>query len=230
MVESYILKINESLDYKQFSVLLQYVTCEKKQKINKFYRFEDAERSLLGDTLARYALCKRLGFRNDHLVFSCNAYGKPILPIQYGTHFNISHSGNFVVCAVDDAPVGIDVEKIKNIDLDIAKRFFSKKEYSALISLPKELQTKYFYKIWVLKESYIKAEGMGLSIPLNSFSLIDFQNMPHEFIGYKTNGYYFYQYSLDDETEFSICTIATQQPFNILLNKAQFLTQIVSVL
>jgi len=99
-----------------------------------------------------------------------NNYGKPFIANKKNIHFNLAHSGGIVCCIVDNFPVGIDVELISPIDLDIAFNFFSSKECFNLSNLPANEQIKYFYKLWVLKESYIKAEGKGLSISLNSFS------------------------------------------------------------
>ncbi len=127
MLETYILKIDKALSRDDFERLLRFVSDEKKERILRFQRFEDAQRSPLGDILARYAICKRLGIKNKDLVFYSNKYGKPILFAPRGIHFNISHSGSWVVCTIDDNPVGIDVETIKPIDFNIAERFFFKR-------------------------------------------------------------------------------------------------------
>jgi len=171
MLETYILKINRNLEAIEFNSLLSYICDDKKERILRFHRYEDAQRCLLGDVMVRYVICKRIGVKNSELVFGMNEYGKPLLIYPKEIHFNISHSGKYVVCAVDNNPVGVDVEEIKPIDFEIAKRFFSANEYLQLINQPEEMRLKYFYTIWTLKESYIKAEGKGLSIPLNSFSI-----------------------------------------------------------
>ncbi len=126
MLDTYFLKINRNIEKDDFNKLLNCVSKEKKERILRFHRFEDAQRSLLGDVLARYAICKRLGTKNKDLLFGSNDYGKPVLAAPSEIHFNISHSENWVVCAVNDNPVGIDVETIKPIDLKIAERFYSR--------------------------------------------------------------------------------------------------------
>lgn len=87
--------------------------------------------------------------------------------------FNISHTKNLITCAVtltDD--IGIDVENISRTNdiLSIAERYFSQQESTELFSLPEFKQTSRFFDYWTLKESYIKAWGLGLSIPLDDFS------------------------------------------------------------
>lgn len=205
-LDMYILKINKNIEKDDFSRLLCYISEEKKQRVQRFYRFEDAQRTLLGDVLARYAICTRTGVKNKDLSFVTNEYGKPTLLEPNEIHFNISHSTNWVVCAIDNKVVGVDVEVIKPIDFNIAERFFSKGEYLSLINQPKELQTKYFYMLWTLKESYIKAEGKGLSIPLNSFEMKFEGNNIYALINEKENEYCFHQSFLSDDTLYAICT------------------------
>ncbi len=163
--------IGNNLEKVAFDILLNYVSEDKKAQIHRFYHFEDSQRALIGNILSRYAICKNLNIKNSDLTFDKNEYGKPFLLGQNDIHFNISHSGKWVVCAVSDYPVGIDVEVIKHTEFDIAKRFFSKDEYKELQKQPDEQKQAYFYKLWTLKESYIKAVGKGLSIPLDSFTV-----------------------------------------------------------
>ena len=88
--------------------------------------------------------------------------------------FNISHSGDVVVYAfVLDTEIGIDIEKVCNIDdcMAIAKSFFSSTEIDDLQKVSRESLLEAFYSCWTRKEAYIKAKGQGLGIPLNQFSV-----------------------------------------------------------
>jgi 4'-phosphopantetheinyl transferase len=106
--------------------------------------------------------------------FSIGEKGKPelvnpLLPLR----FNLSHTQGLIVCAVTlEDDIGIDAENTtrSNDLLAIAKRYFSERECSELFSLPNEHQRSRFFDYWTLKESYIKAWGLGLSIPLKDFS------------------------------------------------------------
>lgn len=108
--------------------------------------------------------------------FKKNGYGKPYignsdLPIPL--RFNLSHTDELIVMAVTlDQEIGIDVEYLPRLGqmLDIANRFFSPIEVKQLHSLPEEEKINRFFDLWTLKEAYIKACGMGLSIPLDHFS------------------------------------------------------------
>ncbi|MDO5558082.1 MAG: 4'-phosphopantetheinyl transferase superfamily protein [Oscillospiraceae bacterium] len=86
-------------------------------------------------------------------------------------YLSISHSGSFVLCAADTLPCGADVEQIRNIpDLtDIAQRIFHKKEVIRLTASPDLYDS--FFRLWTLKEAYLKYLGTGLSRKLSSFSL-----------------------------------------------------------
>lgn len=102
--------------------------------------------------------------------------GKPYFPAFPGFHYNISHSGSYVVCAVCDQPVGIDLQQIPDQAeraVKIAKRFFSPQEQEALQELRGRNETgalcRLFCRYWTARESYIKLTGRGLSEPFENF-------------------------------------------------------------
>ncbi len=87
--------------------------------------------------------------------------------------FNLSHTDGFAVCVAGRvSQLGVDVENVnrKTSHDELAQRYFAAAEYDYLRNLPPHLQREAFFRIWTLKEAYIKAEGKGLSIPLASFS------------------------------------------------------------
>ncbi|WP_349409524.1 4'-phosphopantetheinyl transferase family protein [Pseudalkalibacillus sp. SCS-8] len=169
----YAVKIPNKLEEKQFSALLSFVDKDKNKRINKFMNRKDKIRSLIGDTLIRCLISKHLNIPNKAINFEVNEYGKPSLKAWNQFHFNISHSGDWVVAAIDNKPIGIDVETMGSIEyIEIAKSFFSQKEYQWLLSQDDKRRKKCFYKLWTSKESYIKLMGKGLSIPLESFSVL----------------------------------------------------------
>lgn len=90
-----------------------------------------------------------------------------------GCYSNLSHCGQLAVCAVAEAPIGVDIEQLRG-DIRIAafaRRYFSPAEQDYLFSFADaERQQRAFFRIWVLKESFLKATGHGLALPLDSFS------------------------------------------------------------
>lgn len=99
-------------------------------------------------------------------------------------HHNISHSGEYFICAFSDDKIGCDIEKIREIDYaKISKRFFTKMEKDEIESKKKdEDKLNAFFNIWVKKESYIKRDGRGMEIPLDSFSVYDEYNLNIKYI------------------------------------------------
>jgi 4'-phosphopantetheinyl transferase len=128
-------------------------------------------RALVRTVLSKYSLIEPHAWE-----FKKNFYGRPeILPTIAAPplRFNLSHTGGLAACAIVlDRDVGIDVEDVtrQTQTVEIADRYFSPAEVGALRSLPHEAQRHRFFAYWTLKESYIKARGMGLSIPLEHFT------------------------------------------------------------
>ncbi|MBL4987504.1 4'-phosphopantetheinyl transferase family protein [Bacillus safensis] len=154
----------------QIERLKPFVSSEKRAAAKRFRFLIDARRTLLGEVLVRQTIHDMYELPMDEIVFETEGNGKPVVRQLPSFHFNLSHSGDWVVCAVDDAPVGIDIEEIKPIDLAIAKRFFSADEYQDLLSQPAERQEAYFFHLWSMKEAFIKLTGKGLSYGLSSFT------------------------------------------------------------
>jgi len=125
-----ILDISES----ELNNLTRYIDAEKKYKINKFINKKDKIRSLISEILIRNIIFENLNINNRDIIFEKNVQGKPCLKGYSNFNFNLSHSGDFVVCAIDNKPIGIDIEKIESIDhKGIAQSFFSKDEYDFIL-------------------------------------------------------------------------------------------------
>ena len=170
MFEVVILTVLPELTQNEFEALLLLISQEKQERIKKFHFFKDARNCLLGDVLARNEICRATGLSSKHLEFSVNSYGKPLLTNIPHIHFNISHAGHYVACALADEPVGIDIEVINLPDMKIAERFFTSDEITYIMSGDHMLR---FYEVWTKKESRIKWEGKGLHKSLRSFSVFD---------------------------------------------------------
>lgn len=163
-----ILDINKEI----IDELCLFVSTEKKSKIERFTLKKDKIRALIGELLIKTIITETFGITSKNIIFNKNEFCKPYLKNYESFNFNISHSGEYVVCAIDDKPIGIDIEQIKHIEYkDIAERFFSTSELEYIIKADLCNKLKKFYEIWTLKESYIKCCGMGLSMPLNTFSI-----------------------------------------------------------
>lgn len=151
------------------STLLPLLSLERREKILKYKNTEDKKRSMLAELLIRKAAVNFCGLTPDQIKICYNPYEKPYIANLRHFKFNISYSGKYVAIATSKYKVGVDIEQIQNIDLDIAERCFTPGEYAYICNCkdPKAA----FYQMWTLKESYIKAIGKGLHLPLNAFEI-----------------------------------------------------------
>ncbi len=148
---------------------------------------------------------------NERGIFSYKIayapYGKPFLLSHNGIKFNVSHSGDYVVCAISSTEIGIDVEKIRDINcIQIANRFFTTEENNYLNNTQNRQNiVENFYEIWTLKESLVKAIGTGLSFGLKSFSVIK-KNSVKKTIHLKNNNlYYIKNLDFTNNYKLSVC-------------------------
>ncbi len=217
----YTTKITEQIDQNTLFHLLDYVKKESKEKILRFHNINDAIRTTVAELMIRWILTTESDTHNDNIDFYYNKYGKPFIRGMPGFNFNVSHSGNWIVCAIDDNELGIDIEKISPIEQDIARQFFSPKEVEDLLSLPECSRLEYFYDLWTLKESYIKAKGMGLSIPLDSFSIR--RKSSSFYLAHSSDNirYYFKQYNVDPEYKLSVCAKHNRFPLEAVRVEAE---------
>ncbi len=212
-VEVYCLRLPERLDSRMFEELLHYVSLEKRRQICRFRFPEDARRSLFSDLMIRRIIQEKLRLSGHQIRFELNDYGKPSLKDVPDFQFNLSHSGDWIVCAISSQPIGIDIELIQPIEIEIAKRFFARAEYDQLMKQWEPMREAYFYELWTLKESYIKAIGMGLSLPLDGFSVVPMSKDDIQFIGgEQLPVHHFKQYDLDPAYRMAVCAQSSELP------------------
>lgn len=149
---------------------------EERAQEPRFYFERDRRRYLVTRALVRSVLSRYLGIDPRRCTFPTNAYGRPSLgnidAAALGLSFNISHTHSLIVLGVTQGrELGVDVENVvsRAAALDVADRYFAPPEVAVLNAAPKEEQHFRFFEYWTFKESYIKARGMGLSLPLDKF-------------------------------------------------------------
>ena len=129
---------------------------------------------LLNKVLSRYGISSELVYVDSN--------GKPIVD---GIYFNLSHSGDLVICAVSEKTVGCDIEKIKDAPKQVAERSFSEEEREHLKTYSGYEYNREFFRIWTRKESYLKMTGAGLRVPLNMLEIKDCYMQEYEIPGYQ---------------------------------------------
>ena len=156
------------------------LSAEESQRAARFRFPEGTKRYIIAHGSLRDILARYLDSEPGQLSFSTGEYGKPVFE-DHKLEFNLSHSSDFALVAVTrERKVGVDVE-CHRPDLEhekIASRFFSPNEVAKLITLPLEQRIIGFFNCWTRKEAYIKAHGLGLSMPLDSFDVSLTPNEP----------------------------------------------------
>lgn len=208
MVEVFAIKTVSADTFEIFRrSFLQMLPAGSREAVLRFRMPRDEQRSLLGECLARYRLSVVTGIPPSELDLTRSEKGKPELADAGPVHFNISHSGDWVVVAVAEKEVGIDVEKIRDPQYRIAERFFSKPELTELNRLDGEQKTAYFFDLWTLKESYLKLLGKGLTQSLGSFTVVNDNGTFRLMLkGKEENGICFRQYPIDPAYKLSVCS------------------------
>lgn len=159
--------------------LAQLLSPEETDRASRLRREQDQEKFILARGALRVILSKYAGAPPETIAFANNTFGKPFLihpAVRPVLSFNLSHSGDLVLCAVTvSRQVGVDLEQLRPIQnmQTIAQRYFAADEISFFGKFPFQEQPRAFFQIWTRKEAYIKARGHGLSIRLESFSVVD---------------------------------------------------------
>lgn len=151
-----------------------YLSIDETEKVLRFKFQIDQERFIISRAILRILSGYFLSLDPKKIEFTYGEYGKPDYASKQNLKFNISHSGDMIVLGFTlEHLLGVDIEKIKT-DFDplkLAKNFFSKIEIESLKKFPKKELPRAFFRCWTRKESFIKAEGSGLSFPLEQFAV-----------------------------------------------------------
>lgn len=162
---------------------------EERARASRYVFPRDRDRFLSTRGILRSLLSRYLGRPPSAIEFAYEPAGKPALrPLSSDPRisFNVSHSGAMAVYAFSSCrDVGIDVEAVRfnNTNQGLAERFFSTAERAELLSLPVEKRNEAFFRYWTCKEAYVKARGVGLGIPLNSFDVSLAHGRPERLAG-----------------------------------------------
>lgn len=161
-----------SLSPQAYQRLFRQASPRRQARAERYLRQEDKNRCVAADALLRYAVHQRLG--QSSFTVEQDSFGKPYLPEYPDFHYNISHSGRFVVIAYGDSPVGVDVQQMR-LDSDrihLAHRYYTPQEQAYVFDKDGSCREDRFFQVWTAKESYLKYLGIGLRRSLNTFSVV----------------------------------------------------------
>lgn len=209
------IRVDEALCTEQRQMLKTQVDPQQIHAIERYRFVQDRDVRLVTHSLLRIMLQQTYGLRHDELEMATNPFGKPFL-VQQALHVNLSHSGQWAFCAIDEQPIGIDIERRARVDMDSIAAFFSKREQALLHACEGDERLTLFYQLWTLKESYVKQIGKGLSYPLDAFSIVDFDGQWRLRVGDEIlNDVYFRTYMIDSAYEAAVCSGHSRFPHSI---------------
>ena len=114
---------------------------------------------------------KTFGLREADVRIAEGKYGKSYFPDYPDIHFSVSHSEKMVLAVFADTEVGCDIEYVDSVDLQLAERFFCQSEYEFIMEHKEQEREKAFYRMWTIKESFMKAVGSGMMLPMDEFCI-----------------------------------------------------------
>ncbi|MDD2972632.1 MAG: 4'-phosphopantetheinyl transferase superfamily protein [Lachnospiraceae bacterium] len=182
MIRLYIASIEALLEESYFQQKLEEVSESRKRKILECKMQQDQVRSLGAGLLLQHAWIQYLAeqehamestiekqdISKEEMEINVDEFGKSHCMNRPDFCYNLSHSGDYVVCAQSDMEVGVDIQQVKAVNLNIARRFFLPEEYQELQTEEQD-QNRVFCQMWTMKESYVKYTGRGMEQGLDTF-------------------------------------------------------------
>ncbi|KAF1751768.1 hypothetical protein GCK72_018322 [Caenorhabditis remanei] len=190
------------------NIFRRAVLCASEEDVDQQRRFrfkEDALACLIGRLMPRKAAVLHTSNSWSSLEFVRTEIGKPSL-VQSSSapnfEYNVSHHGDLVVLATGETRIGVDVMRVDEArretaveQMDTLKRHFSEEEIQTVKGGEKSEMKRWhaFYRIWCLKESILKATGVGLPDGLHNHTFQMNRNYDHIPGNSTTSSLYFHR-------------------------------------
>ena len=172
MIYTYFIDVTQLDNETLFRDKLNLLSPYRQQKIALLKHEKDKYRSLGAGIALDHAL-ETYGLKEKSIEYEFGEWGKPTLKYHPNIHFSLSHSGDYAICSIGDKAMGNDIELIRQGRLKVADRFFAKEELDWMYAVQDEEEvTQRMFRIWTMKESFLKATGKGISLPLGDFAVV----------------------------------------------------------
>lgn len=204
MIQVYIADIANLPDPMQEPSLMEGLSKHRKEKIMRHKMEKDRKQSLGAGLLLREVLLRH------GVVGRKMTYGENGKPQMEGFYFNLSHSDGMVLCAAGDSEVGCDVEKIKREPRGLVRHFFCDSEIAYLEQFCGADREREFFRLWTMKESYMKMTGEGMRLSLKQFELILGDTVSVRRAGQHISCF-FHEYEIP---EYRACVCAEEEKFS----------------
>ena len=179
MIKIYALNI-AGLTENDIAPCRSYISADRLKRASRFRFAADRIRCITAEALVRNILETEYGMNRESIRIICDENGRPSLfvssPERTGPvpDFNITHSGDWVICSVGTERSGIDVEMLTSAKESLAKGVLTPAEFSLWKHLPSDARSSAFTQYWTLKESYAKYRGLGLKLSFPNIETIPF--------------------------------------------------------
>lgn len=177
-VQIYWMVVPENAKVRDVEPRLEFLTAEERVVYDRYrVDFKKIE-FLMGRLMLKNVLATALGMEPCDVAFEKNKYGKLFLTPETKERagrdlfFNLTHGGRVIAMVVTPyAEAGIDVEKVREQHMDLMKTVFTAEEQAYVSAYDGVDRQREFYQVWTRKEAFVKAVGMGLSIPPDTFAV-----------------------------------------------------------
>lgn len=151
----------QDYDETKYQLFYSKIKSYKKKRIDKIINKQAKYRSILGEYLLIKGLDLYYSIDYDDTTIHVNKFGKPFIE-RLNVYYNISHSYNYVICGFNNKQIGIDIEKIRNINIKDIDQFATSSEKKYILKRKKRIYQRAF-EIYTLKEAYFKMKGENLN-------------------------------------------------------------------
>ncbi len=171
MINTYYMDVRQLDEEKRFEEQLHRLSAFRQMKTAVLRHERDKRRSVGAGTVLDAAL-RDYGLREREMEYHMGENGKPYLKYHKELYFSLSHSGDYAICSIGGREMGNDIEMVRSGKQRVADRFFTEEERLWIDAAGSgEEADERIFRIWTVKESFMKATGKGMSLPLDDFSV-----------------------------------------------------------
>lgn len=210
MVKIYIADVTPLKEEKLYRNLYSAMDAGRCTKADRFLFAKDKRLCIGAGALLRFALQEE---KVSYFSFAEHPNGKPYLMGKEKLYFNLSHSEEVVMCAVSDREVGCDVEKKTGFDYELAAFVMTEKDLKLIYQHEEEKKREdVFFRLWTLKESYMKATGLGILLEPKSFGMEFCEEGIRAVPSVDQRSFHFKEYVRNDGYCYSCCSLSEDFP------------------
>lgn len=170
-------------------MLLDFISESRKNYILRYHFEVDRRLSLYAALLTRMQLSIYTKIPADQLIFEKGAHKKPYLCNDSNVHFNYSHTKSCILLGISDTPIGVDIERVKDVPYSIMNSIFHPEEIKYIVQSKDEaIKSSCFFQIWTKKEALLKYNGTGLTENMKQINTLE-SNLAAHYLTYEYDNY-----------------------------------------